>query len=73
MLPQLANLELRRFSNLVDSSDADCHGWHRMWSDAGLRLSDDFSPTFVASRIGNNPANVVFQMVKRLWLIRIDQ
>ncbi|GFU06952.1 hypothetical protein TNCV_503341 [Trichonephila clavipes] len=23
--------------------------------------------------IGNNAANVVFQMVKRLWLIRIDQ
>ncbi|GFX63113.1 hypothetical protein TNCV_5084251 [Trichonephila clavipes] len=23
--------------------------------------------------IGNYPANVVFQMVKRLWLIRIDQ
>ncbi|GFV47338.1 hypothetical protein TNCV_4829941 [Trichonephila clavipes] len=23
--------------------------------------------------IGNNTANVVFQMVKRLWLIRIDQ
>ncbi|GFX48417.1 hypothetical protein TNCV_4614131 [Trichonephila clavipes] len=22
--------------------------------------------------IGNNTANVVFQMVKRLWLIRID-
>ncbi|GFV89115.1 hypothetical protein TNCV_4913141 [Trichonephila clavipes] len=23
--------------------------------------------------IGNNTANVVFQMVKRLWLIRIDK
>ncbi|GFU49375.1 hypothetical protein TNCV_2161781 [Trichonephila clavipes] len=23
--------------------------------------------------IGNNTANVVFQMVRRLWLIRIDQ
>ncbi|GFV88422.1 hypothetical protein TNCV_1242351 [Trichonephila clavipes] len=23
--------------------------------------------------IGNNTANVVFKMVKRLWLIRIDQ
>jgi hypothetical protein len=23
--------------------------------------------------IGNNTANVAFQMVKRLWLIRIDQ
>ncbi|GFT75682.1 hypothetical protein TNCV_319721 [Trichonephila clavipes] len=23
--------------------------------------------------IGNNTANVIFQMVKRLWLIRIDQ
>ncbi|GFV36077.1 hypothetical protein TNCV_345931 [Trichonephila clavipes] len=23
--------------------------------------------------IGNNTANIVFQMVKRLWLIRIDQ
>ncbi|GFU89172.1 adhesion G protein-coupled receptor B2 [Trichonephila clavipes] len=39
---------------------------------SGLPIFDDFFqhlwPCF-----GNNTANVVFRMVKRLWLIRIDQ
>ncbi|GFY24277.1 hypothetical protein TNCV_1013261 [Trichonephila clavipes] len=39
---------------------------------SGRPIFDDFFPTFVP-HIGNNTANVVFQMVKRLWLIRIDQ
>ncbi|GFV32059.1 hypothetical protein TNCV_21171 [Trichonephila clavipes] len=40
---------------------------------SGRPIFDDFFPTFVAVLSGNNTANVVFQMVKRLWLIRIDQ
>ncbi|GFX32914.1 hypothetical protein TNCV_890501 [Trichonephila clavipes] len=39
---------------------------------SGLPIFDDFSP-HLWSYIGNNTANVVFQMVKHLWLIRIDQ
>ncbi|GFX79871.1 hypothetical protein TNCV_4981831 [Trichonephila clavipes] len=35
-------------------------------------LFDDFNQ-HLWPHIGNNTANVVFQMVKRLWLIRIDQ
>ncbi|GFW93538.1 hypothetical protein TNCV_47411 [Trichonephila clavipes] len=35
---------------------------------SGRPIFDDFF-----QHIGNNTANVVFQMVKRLWLIRIDQ
>ncbi|GFY25686.1 hypothetical protein TNCV_3060191 [Trichonephila clavipes] len=36
------------------------------------RIFDDFFQ-HLWPYIGNNTANVVFQMVKRLWLIRIDQ
>ncbi|GFW12302.1 hypothetical protein TNCV_2489461 [Trichonephila clavipes] len=39
---------------------------------SGRPIFDDFSQHLWPS-IGNNTANVVFQMVKRLWLIRIDQ
>ncbi|GFX33560.1 hypothetical protein TNCV_1932271 [Trichonephila clavipes] len=39
---------------------------------SGLPISDDFFQ-HLWPYIGNNTANVVFQMVKRLWLIRIDQ
>ncbi|GFU89130.1 uncharacterized protein TNCV_2895781 [Trichonephila clavipes] len=35
-------------------------------------IFDDFSQ-HLWPYIGNNTANVVFQMVKRLWLIRINQ
>ncbi|GFV66957.1 hypothetical protein TNCV_1264431 [Trichonephila clavipes] len=39
---------------------------------SGRPIFDDFfQPLW--PYIGNNTANVVFQMVKRLWLIRIDQ
>ncbi|GFT06516.1 adhesion G protein-coupled receptor B2 [Trichonephila clavipes] len=52
--------------------------WHRTApadSDvvqSGRPIFDDFSQ-HLWPYIGNNTANVVFQMVKRLWLIRIDQ
>ncbi|GFU24027.1 hypothetical protein TNCV_3332371 [Trichonephila clavipes] len=39
---------------------------------SGRPIFDDFFQ-HVWPSIGNNTANVVFQMVKRLWLIRIDQ
>ncbi|GFU54488.1 hypothetical protein TNCV_3024641 [Trichonephila clavipes] len=39
---------------------------------SGRPIFDDFFQHLWPS-IGNNTANVVFQMVKRLWLIRIDQ
>ncbi|GFW79869.1 hypothetical protein TNCV_3898701 [Trichonephila clavipes] len=39
---------------------------------SGRPIFDDFfKPLW--PYIGNNTANVVFQMVKRLWLISIDQ
>ncbi|GFX25293.1 hypothetical protein TNCV_1274531 [Trichonephila clavipes] len=38
----------------------------------GRPIFDDFFQ-YLWPCIGNNTANVVFQMVKRLWLIRIDQ
>ncbi|GFX15978.1 hypothetical protein TNCV_522851 [Trichonephila clavipes] len=39
---------------------------------SGRPIFDDFFQ-HLGPYIGNNTANVVFQMVKRLWLIRIDQ
>ncbi|GFV66150.1 hypothetical protein TNCV_2900761 [Trichonephila clavipes] len=39
---------------------------------SGRPIIDDFF-RHLWPYIGNNTANVVFQMVKRLWLIRIDQ
>ncbi|GFU85982.1 hypothetical protein TNCV_3069841 [Trichonephila clavipes] len=39
---------------------------------SGHTIFDDFFQHF-RPYINNNMANVVFQMVKRLWLIRIDQ
>ncbi|GFY29987.1 hypothetical protein TNCV_4073001 [Trichonephila clavipes] len=39
---------------------------------SGRPIFDDFFQ-HLWPYIGNNTANVVFQMVKRLWLIRIDQ
>ncbi|GFU32950.1 hypothetical protein TNCV_4155401 [Trichonephila clavipes] len=40
--------------------------------ESGRPIFDDFFQ-HLWPYIGNNTANVVFQMVKRLWLIRIDQ
>ncbi|GFT48811.1 uncharacterized protein TNCV_3003931 [Trichonephila clavipes] len=39
---------------------------------SGRPIFDDFFQ-HLWPYIGNNTANVVFQMVKRLWLIRIEQ
>ncbi|GFX78253.1 hypothetical protein TNCV_5136001 [Trichonephila clavipes] len=39
---------------------------------SGRPIFDDFFQ-HLWPYIGNNTANVVFQMVKRLWMIRIDQ
>ncbi|GFS91574.1 hypothetical protein TNCV_1139881 [Trichonephila clavipes] len=39
---------------------------------SGCPIFDDFFQ-HLWPYIGNNTANVVFQMVKRLWLIRTDQ
>ncbi|GFS98563.1 hypothetical protein TNCV_2986971 [Trichonephila clavipes] len=39
---------------------------------SGRPIFDDFFQHLWPS-IGNNTANVVFQIIKRLWLIRIDQ
>ncbi|GFW31253.1 adhesion G protein-coupled receptor B2 [Trichonephila clavipes] len=52
--------------------------WHRTATagsdvvQSGRPISDDFFQ-HLWPYIGNNTANVVFQMVKRLWLIRTDQ
>ncbi|GFU93528.1 hypothetical protein TNCV_947701 [Trichonephila clavipes] len=39
---------------------------------SGRPIFDDFFQ-HLWPYIGNNTANVVFQMIKRLWFIRIDQ
>ncbi|GFW06837.1 hypothetical protein TNCV_3289361 [Trichonephila clavipes] len=52
--------------------------WHRTATagsdvvQSGRPIFDDFSQ-HLWPYIGNNTTNVVFQMVKHLWLIRIDQ
>ncbi|GFY12980.1 hypothetical protein TNCV_665461 [Trichonephila clavipes] len=46
-----------------------CHGWLGC-SPSGRPIFDDFFQ-HLYPYIGNNTANVVFQMVKSLWLIRI--
>ncbi|GFW42421.1 hypothetical protein TNCV_240181 [Trichonephila clavipes] len=54
---------------------AQVHGTATAGSDvvqSGRPIFDDFFQ-HLWPYIGNNAANVVFQMVKRLWLIRIDQ
>ncbi|GFV37064.1 hypothetical protein TNCV_2382111 [Trichonephila clavipes] len=53
--------------------------WRRLTATAGSEVVQSGRPIFddffqhLWPYIGNNTANVVFQMVKRLWLIRIDQ
>ncbi|GFX00007.1 adhesion G protein-coupled receptor B2 [Trichonephila clavipes] len=52
--------------------------WHRTATagsdvvQSGRPIFDDFFQ-HLWPYIGNNTANVVFQMVKRMWLIRVDQ
>ncbi|GFU09989.1 hypothetical protein TNCV_1796951 [Trichonephila clavipes] len=47
------------------------HGWPDVVQ-SDVQISDDFFQ-HLWPYIGNNTSNVVLQMVKRLWLIRIDQ
>ncbi|GFU70112.1 hypothetical protein TNCV_5057061 [Trichonephila clavipes] len=69
MLPELLQDVLivihnrRRFRTATADSDV---------VQSGRPIFDDFSQ-HLWPYIGNNTTNVVFQMVKRLWLIRIDQ
>ncbi|GFW52937.1 hypothetical protein TNCV_2395161 [Trichonephila clavipes] len=55
--------ELSRFRTATAGSDV---------VQSGRPIFDDFFQHFWPY-IGNNTANVVFQMVKRLWVIRIEQ
>ncbi|GFU94526.1 hypothetical protein TNCV_2645121 [Trichonephila clavipes] len=60
--------------------DSKCNRVFRIWTatagsdvvQSGRPIFDDFFQ-HLWPYIGNNTANVVLQMVKRLWLIRIDQ
>ncbi|GFU70266.1 hypothetical protein TNCV_904081 [Trichonephila clavipes] len=60
----------------VPSSSFD---WNSKTATAGSDVVQSGRPIFddffqhLWPYIGNNTANVVFEMVKRLWLIRIDQ
>ncbi|GFS77176.1 hypothetical protein TNCV_3757771 [Trichonephila clavipes] len=56
-------LKLVRFRTATAGSDV---------VQSGRPIFDDFFQ-HLWPYIGNNTANDVFQMVKRLWLIRIDQ
>ncbi|GFU56171.1 hypothetical protein TNCV_712301 [Trichonephila clavipes] len=66
---------LRRRKRLRNSFIAETERTATAGSDvvqSGRPIFDDFFQ-HLWPYIGNNTANVVFQMVKRLWLIRIDQ
>ncbi|GFX07929.1 hypothetical protein TNCV_4161981 [Trichonephila clavipes] len=59
----------------VPKNKIDTQGTATAGSDvdqSGRPILDDFFQ-HLWPYIGNNTANVVFQMIKRLWLIRIDQ
>ncbi|GFS88953.1 hypothetical protein TNCV_5037991 [Trichonephila clavipes] len=61
-------------SQTVGHAPLDCHGWlgcSPIWIRSNPIFDDFFQHLW--PYIGNNTANVVLQMVKRLWLIRIDQ
>ncbi|GFW21608.1 hypothetical protein TNCV_4281231 [Trichonephila clavipes] len=60
-------LEWFRMSGDLETATAGSHVVQ-----SGRPIFDDFFQ-HLWPYIGNNTANVVFQMVKRLWLIRIDQ
>ncbi|GFU37888.1 hypothetical protein TNCV_1063891 [Trichonephila clavipes] len=65
----------RQLDNLVENTYDFRHMTTTASSDvvqSGRPIFDDFFQ-HLWPYIGNNTANVVFQMVKRLWLIRIDQ
>ncbi|GFW92630.1 transposable element Tcb2 transposase [Trichonephila clavipes] len=68
-IPQLV------INSLIDSMPQRCSTTATAGSDvvqSGRPIFDDFFQ-HLWPYIGNNTANVVFQMVKSLWLIRIDQ
>ncbi|GFY25847.1 hypothetical protein TNCV_1915971 [Trichonephila clavipes] len=81
----LASLQMRQFclyNVFVQHNLVALHFKWDFWHTTATAGSDvvqssrQFSMTFFQHLwpyIGNNTANVVFQMVKRLWLIRIDQ
>ncbi|GFW87712.1 hypothetical protein TNCV_4486771 [Trichonephila clavipes] len=64
----------------LERQDSKCNRKLQIWTamvgsvvvESGRPNFDDFFQ-HLWPYIGNNTANVVFQMVKRLWLIRIDQ
>ncbi|GFU16303.1 hypothetical protein TNCV_418611 [Trichonephila clavipes] len=65
----------RESAPMQDTSDEDMIETATAGSDvvqSGRPIFDDFFQ-HLWPYIGNNTANVVFQIVKRLWLIRIDQ
>ncbi|GFU29338.1 hypothetical protein TNCV_3335161 [Trichonephila clavipes] len=65
----------RPFGEFRRAKKSHCHLTATAGSDvvqSGRPIFDDFFQ-HLWPYIGNNTANVVFQMVKRLWLIRIDQ
>ncbi|GFW40194.1 hypothetical protein TNCV_5118771 [Trichonephila clavipes] len=61
----LGNSEIRLFPAGTATAGSDV-------VQSGRPIFDDFFQ-HLWPYIGNNTANVVFQMVKRSWLIRIDQ
>ncbi|GFV18471.1 hypothetical protein TNCV_4469071 [Trichonephila clavipes] len=70
----VCNLSLQKVIN-NPAKEHDCWRTATAGSDvvqSGRPIFDDFFQ-HLWPYIGNNTANVVFQMVKRLWLIRIDQ
>ncbi|GFV50273.1 hypothetical protein TNCV_621831 [Trichonephila clavipes] len=74
-----AEMAAEGFSCRIDRNTSSCHYSHCRTATAGSDLVQSGRPIFddffqhLWPYIGNNTANVVFQMVKRLWLIRIDQ
>ncbi|GFV96942.1 hypothetical protein TNCV_4351551 [Trichonephila clavipes] len=65
--------------NILHSKMSIEHRFKRRTATAGSDVVQSGRPIFddffqhLWLYIGNNTANVVFQMIKRLWLIRIDQ
>ncbi|GFT48649.1 hypothetical protein TNCV_2326501 [Trichonephila clavipes] len=83
--PQMLENVIENWASRLDYIRASCGSRHmpeiifKMTATAGLDVVQSGRPIFddffqhLWPYIGNNTANVVFQMVKRLWLIRIDQ
>ncbi|GFW13128.1 hypothetical protein TNCV_3330601 [Trichonephila clavipes] len=75
----LQSISFRPIANSLSNSDICSYCLRIHWTatagsdvvQSGRLIFDDFFQ-HLWPYIGNNTANVVFQMVKRLWLIRID-